>query len=167
MPLRSNSEDRSTCVPRPVLPKAALTASLKVVVSVVLPEVPVTVTVVNPVAAEDAAFNTSFRLLVVPWIDPVTPLGNADNFRVTAPLNPPMSVMVIVLFADAFWFTKTFVGPESVKPVLATALLIALAYCAANPLPTKSSYSHMKPPVIPHWLCHPVMMLCTWLGVSS
>ncbi len=76
-------------------------------------------------------------------------------------------MIVIAALAVALWFRKTFVGPESVKPLLATAVLMALAYCAARPLPTKSSYSHMNPPVMPHWLCQPLMMLCTWAGVSS
>ena len=24
----------------------------------------------------------------------------------------------------------------------------------------------MNPPTMPHWLCHPVIVVCTWLGVS-
>src|ERR1700722_4621291 len=134
-----NSEDSGTCVPLPVVPTPALTAKVKARVCVKVPDVPVTVTEVNPVLAEGMALNTTFCLFPWPSTDDCTPFGRLETLRVTVPLNPPKSVIVMKAPAVEFWFKKTLLGPERVKPLLLTALLIALAYCAARPLPTKSS----------------------------
>ena len=64
-----------------------------------LPEVPVTVTVVNPVAADDAAVNCIFRVVPVCWIEALTPFGRLDRLSFTAPSKPPKSVMVIAALA--------------------------------------------------------------------
>ena len=80
-----------------------------------------------------------FCLLPVPCTKAFTPFGMADTLKVTAPVNPPKSVIVIGAAAVEFWFKKTLAGPAMVKPLLLTAVLIALAYCAARPVPTKSS----------------------------
>src|SRR4051794_14578517 len=103
------------------------------------PEVPVTVTDVNPVRAEALAWRVSFRVAPCPSVVAVTPFGRGDRLRLTLSWNPLSGVIVIWANADEFWFKNTLFGPERVKPVLLTALLIAFAYCAARPLPTKSS----------------------------
>ena len=60
------------------------------VVSVRLPEVPVTVTVAGPVAVELAAMVT-----VLPLTDAVTPELELEAVRVTAPVKPLVSVTVM------------------------------------------------------------------------
>jgi hypothetical protein len=76
-----------------------LTASAIVVVAVSEPEVPVTVTVNAPVVAVLLAVRVSMLLLVVGLVpnEAVTPLGKPDAARVTLPVNPPVSVTLIVL----------------------------------------------------------------------
>ena len=75
----------------------------KLEVSVIEPEVPVMVTGTVPGVAVLLAVNVS-RLLPVAGLVPqeaVTPLGNAEVIaRVTAPVNPPASVTVIVVEAE-------------------------------------------------------------------
>ena len=76
-----------------------LTASAIVVVAVSEPEVPVTVTVNAPVVAVLLAVRVSMLLLVVGLVpnEAVTPLGKPDAAIVTLPVNPPVSVTLIVL----------------------------------------------------------------------
>lgn len=76
-----------------------LTVSASVVVSVRLPEVPVMVTVAEPVVAVLLAVRVIVLVEVVGLglKEAVTPLGNPDALRVTLPENPPRSVTVIVL----------------------------------------------------------------------
>jgi len=76
-----------------------LTASAIVVVAVNEPEVPVTVTVNAPVVAVLLAVRVSMLLLVVGLVpnEVVTPLGKPEAARVTLPVNPPVSVTLIVL----------------------------------------------------------------------
>ena len=76
-----------------------LTASAIVVVAVNEPEVPVTVTVNAPVVAVLLAVRVSMLLLVVGLVpnEAVTPLCKPDAARVTLPVNPPVSVTLIVL----------------------------------------------------------------------
>jgi hypothetical protein len=66
-----------------------------------LPDVPVTVTNVVPVAAEELAEKVSVLLLVagLGLNAAVTPLGKVEVERETLPLNPPVSLMVMVLVA--------------------------------------------------------------------
>src|SRR5579863_9201525 len=69
-----------------------------VVVCVMLPDVPVMVTVAAPVAADELAVSVS--VLVVALVEvkaAVTPLGRPDADKVTVPLKPPVGVTVIVL----------------------------------------------------------------------
>jgi hypothetical protein len=95
-----------------------LTVSETVVVAVRLPEVPVIVTVADPVVAVLLAVNVTVLVLVVGFVPnvAVTPLGKPDAARVTLPVNPPTSVTVIVLLPVLPWVTLTLVGEaESVK----------------------------------------------------
>jgi hypothetical protein len=75
------------------------TVSASVVVAVKLPEVPVIVTVAEPVVAVLLAVSVSTLVPVVGFVPnaAVTPLGRPDAARVTLPVNPPKSVTVIVL----------------------------------------------------------------------
>jgi len=77
----------------------AFTVSAIVVVAVSEPEVPVIVTVDEPVVAVALAVSVS-RLVPVVGLVPkeaVTPLGKPDAARVTLPVKPPTSVTVMVL----------------------------------------------------------------------
>jgi hypothetical protein len=78
-----------------------LTVRENVVVAVVLPEVPVMVTVEAPVVAVALAVSVSTLLPVVGLVPnaAVTPLGRPDAARVTLPVNPPTSVTVMVSVA--------------------------------------------------------------------
>ena len=90
-----------------------------VVLAVVLPEVPVMVTVDDPVAAVLEAVSVSRLLPVVGFVpnEAVTPLGNPEAERVTLPVNPPTSVTVMVSVALLPCVTATLVGDAaSVKP---------------------------------------------------
>jgi len=79
----------------------ALTESAMVVLAVVLPEVPLIVTVDVPAVAVLLAVKVT-TLLPVAGLVPnaaVTPLGKPEAVRVTLPLNPPTSVTVTVSVA--------------------------------------------------------------------
>ena len=67
-----------------------MTARVKVVLEVMEPEVPVTVTVELPMAAVLLAVNVNWLLPVVGLRekDEVTPLGSPVTARLTLPLNP-------------------------------------------------------------------------------
>jgi hypothetical protein len=75
------------------------TVRASVVDAVRLPEVPVIVTVAEPVVAVLLAVSVSTLVPVVGFVPnaAVTPLGRPDAARVTLPVNPPTSVTVIVL----------------------------------------------------------------------
>jgi hypothetical protein len=75
------------------------TVNAKVVVAVRLPEVPVIVTVADPVVAVLLAVSVTTLVPVVGLVPnaAVTPLGRPDAARVTLPVNPPTSVTVTVL----------------------------------------------------------------------
>ena len=75
-----------------------LTVSAMVVVAVVLPEVPVMVTVDEPAVAVLLAVSVSTLVPVVGLVpnEAVTPLGRPEAARVTLPVNPPVSVTVTV-----------------------------------------------------------------------
>lgn len=75
------------------------TVSASFVVAVKLPDVPVMVTVADPVVAVLLAVSVSTLVPVVGFVPKaaVTPLGRPDAARVTLPLNPPTSVTVMVL----------------------------------------------------------------------
>jgi hypothetical protein len=78
---------------------AALMVSEMVAVCVRVPEVPVTVTVEVPVVAVELAVKVKALLPVVGFVPnvAVTPEGNAEVDNVTAPVNPPEGVSVMVL----------------------------------------------------------------------
>ena len=95
-----------------------LTVRAMVVVAVRLPEVPVTVTVADPVVAVLLAVRVNTLVPVVGFVPnaAVTPLGRPDAAKVTLPVNPPTSVTVIVLVPLLPCVTVTLLGEaESVK----------------------------------------------------
>jgi len=75
------------------------TVRAMVVVADNVPDVPVIVTVEDPVAAVLLAVRVSTLLPVVGFVpnEAVTPLGRPDAASVTLPVNPPTSVTLIVL----------------------------------------------------------------------
>ena len=75
------------------------TVNARVVVAVRLPEVPVIVTVADPVVAVLLAVSVSTLVPVVGFVPnaAVTPLGRPEALRVTLPVNPPTSLTVMVL----------------------------------------------------------------------
>lgn len=106
---------------------AALTVSAIVAVAVVDPDVPVIVTVDDPVVALLLAVRVSTLDPVVGLVpnEAVTPLGNSEVANVTLPVNPPTSVTVIVSVALVPCVTDK-VGAEalSVKPGLVAVLTV-------------------------------------------
>ena len=76
-----------------------LTVRAMVVVADNVPDVPVIVTVEDPVGAVLLAVKVSTLLPVVGFVpnEAVTPLGKPDAASVTLPVNPPTSVTLIVL----------------------------------------------------------------------
>ena len=82
-------------------PDFGFTVNVKLVLAVVLPEVPVMVTVNAPVVAVLLAASVSTLVLVVGLVpnDAVTPLGRPEADSVTLPVNPPISVTVMVSVA--------------------------------------------------------------------
>jgi hypothetical protein len=109
-------------------------------VCVRVPLVPVTVTVLVPVAA--VADAVKVNVLAVPVTEAglkpaVTPAGRALAVRATAPANPPVRVMLIVLAAVAPWVTDTAAGvAASAKSGVATALTVSwiVVVCVSVPL---------------------------------
>jgi len=102
-----------------VKPAVGLTVSAMVVVAVVLPDVPVMVTVDEPVVAVLLAVSVNPLLPVVGFVAnaAVTPLGSPDAPRVTLPVNPLTSVTVIVSVALLPGVTdKLAADGASVKP---------------------------------------------------
>ena len=77
-----------------------------------LPEVPVTVTVTEPVAAtaEAAKVKVLLDAALLGLKDAVTPTGSPDAARVTLPLKPLSGVMVIVVLTLAPCATVTVPG---------------------------------------------------------
>lgn len=113
-----------------------VTVNAIVVVAVNVPDVPVIVTVDEPVAAVLLAVNVSTLVPVVGFVPnaAVTPLGNPDAARVTLPVNPPISVTVIVSVALLPCATESDVGDEeSVKLgfvfVLTVRVMFVVAVC--------------------------------------
>lgn len=103
---------------KPDVPEEA-TVSAMVVFAVVLPEVPVTVTVDVPAVAVLLAVSVSTLLPLVGLVPnaAVTPLGKPDAARVTLPVNPPVSVTVMVSVAVLPWVTASVAAEgASVKP---------------------------------------------------
>ena len=85
-----------------------------VVVAVVVPEVPVIMTVDEPTAAVLLAVSVSKLELEddAGLNEAVTPLGNPVAVKATLPVNPPVSVTVIVSVPLLPCFTVREVGEE-------------------------------------------------------
>ena len=85
------------------------TVSEIVVDAVSVPEVPVIVTVEVPATAVLLAFSVSTLVEVAGLVAnaAVTPLGRPEVARVTEPVNPPTSVIVMVSVALAPWVTDS------------------------------------------------------------
>src|SRR5664280_1027034 len=106
-----------------------------VVVEVVLPEVPVMVTVAGPVVAVLLAVKVKTLVPVVGLVPnaAVTPAGNPDAARVTLPVNPPTSVTVMVSVVLPLLATVTLLADgASVKPAPGTVRAI-VAECVTEP----------------------------------
>lgn len=122
-------------------PKDEITVSAIVVVAVSDPEVPVIVTVAVPMVAELLAVKVStlwgIELMVVVGLGEkaaVTPLGNPEATRVTAPLNPFTSVTERVSVPLAPWFIDS-VEPESAIVKLAAPVTVREIVVVAVKLP--------------------------------
>ena len=105
----------------------ALIVSATVVVAVVLPDVPVTVTVAAPMVAVELAVSVSTLELVeeAGLNEAVTPLGSPDAVNVTLPVNPPVSVTVMELVPLLPWITDRLDGEGArVKPTVCLALTV-------------------------------------------
>jgi hypothetical protein len=109
-----------------------------VVVAVVVPEVPVMVTVDEPTAAVLLAVSVTTLELVddAGLNEAVTPLGKPLAVKVTLPVNPPVSVTVMVSVPLLPCFTVRDVGEdESVKPAVGLALTVSAMVVVAVVLP--------------------------------
>jgi len=104
--------------------KPGVTFVVKVTPNVVdaakAPEVPATVTVADPEAVLGAvSVRTQLPSPVMGVVQPeaVTPLGRPETASVTLPVNPPVSVTVMVSAPVPLWSIDRFAGEaESVKP---------------------------------------------------
>src|SRR5580698_666871 len=116
------------------------TVSARVVVAVKLPEVPVMVTVADPVVAVLLAVRVSTLVPVVGFVPnaAVTPLGRPDAASVTLPVNPPASVTVMVLVPLPPCVIDRLLGEsESVKLGVAdpaSRLMIPVVFGLPQPL---------------------------------
>lgn len=95
----------------------AYTPSVSVVVADRLPEVPVMVNVLAPMAAALLADRVRVVVFVVGLGEklPVTPLGNPDTVKFTLPLNPYAGNTSNTAVADFPWPTFKEFGPARVK----------------------------------------------------
>jgi len=110
----------------------AFTVTAIVVDAVRLPEVPVMVAVTGPpIVAALAAVRVSTCVPAVPAAkDAVTPVGRPVAAKVTAPANPPVPAMVMVLVAVPPCSTVTLAGEgESVNPgaTLTVSAMVAVS----------------------------------------
>jgi hypothetical protein len=107
-----------------------------VAVSVKVPEVPVTVTVAEPVGAELLVVRVSTLAPVVGLVPnaAVTPVGRPDAARVTLPLNPFRFVTVIVSVAVFPWVIERLgTEGEIVNPgVVEAAVTNVVILCAGS-----------------------------------
>ena len=97
------------------------------------------VTVAAPAVAVLLAVNVSTLVPVVGLVPnaAVTPLGNPDAARETLPVNPPMSVTVIVSVAVLPCVTDRVVGDAaSVKPVPGTMTVMVTEFVTVPLVPT-------------------------------
>ena len=116
-----------------------VTSSVKEVVAVLLPEVPVTVTVNAPVVAVLLAVNVRTVEVVedAGLNEAVTPLGMPDAVNYTVPVNPGKSVTVMVSVPLVPWATERVVGDDaSVKPVPGTVTVMGAKFVTVPSTPT-------------------------------
>lgn len=119
-------------------PPAALTVRAIVALAVVLPEVPVMVTMDEPTAAVLLAVSVSTaELVVVDGLnEAVTPLGKPVATNDTLPMNPPVSVTVIVSTPLLPCPTDKLLGDAvSVKPAAAFEFTVRAIVVLAVVLP--------------------------------
>jgi len=116
----------------------ALTVRARVVLAVRVPEVPVMVTVAAPVVAVALAVSVNTLVPVVGFVPnaAVTPLGRPEAASVTLPVNPFLSVTVIVLVPLVPCVIVRLLGEsESVKLGVAVALTVSARVVVAVRLP--------------------------------
>jgi hypothetical protein len=102
VPLAPCAIDRVDAKRESVKLPPVVTVRVKVVLAVVLPEVPVIVTGDVPTVAVALAVNVSTLVVVVGLVPyaTVTPAGRPVAARVILPVKPPTSVTVMVSVAD-------------------------------------------------------------------
>jgi len=145
----------------------ALTVRAMVVVAVKLPEVPVMVTVEVPVVAVLLAVSVNTLVPVVGFVPnaAVTPLGNPDAASVTLPVNPFLSVTVMVLVPLVPWVTVRLLGEaESVKLGDAAALTVRASVVDAVRLPEVPVMVTVAAPVVAVLLAVSVSTLVPVVG---
>src|ERR1700728_1942886 len=146
----------------------ALTVKAIEVVAVRLPEVPVIVTVAAPVVAVALAVSVSTLVPVVGFVPnaAVTPLGRPDAASVTLPVNPFLSVTVIVLVPLLPWVTDRLLGEsESVKLAVAVAFTVRETVVVAVRLPEVPVIVTVEVPVVAVGLAVSVSTLGPLVGV--
>jgi len=133
------------------LPAEETTVSAMVVVAVVLPEVPLMVTVAAPVVAVLLAVSVSTLVPVVGLVPnaAVTPLGRPEAASVTLPVNPPVSATVMVSVAVLAWvMDKLDAEGVSVKPAVVEAVTERLKVVVAVVVPEVPVMVTVDAPVV-------------------
>jgi hypothetical protein len=144
-----------------------VTVRLMVVVWTMLPEVPVTVTVVGPPTVADALAVSVSRLVPVVGFVPkpaVTPLGRPEAARVTLPEKPFVGLTVIVLVPLAPWAMVNVLGDgDSVKfGAAVTVRLIVVVWTRLPEVPVMVTV--VGPPVVAEALAVNVSRLVPVVG---
>lgn len=113
----------------------ACTVKASVVVTVRLPEIPVTVSVLVPPVAEELTVKVRTLLVVVELgeKEAVTPLGKPDTERFTLPVNPYSGVTVIVDVPDALGATPRVPGAAERRKVGVWTATVTLAVDVSSP----------------------------------
>src|SRR5579863_3767603 len=146
------------------------TVSAIVVLAVVVPLVPVMVTVELPVAAELLAANVTTLLPVVGLVPnvAVTPLGKLDADSVTLPVKPPLSVTVIVSVPLEPCVTESD-GAEaaSVKPLVTNGFTVSAIVVVAVVVPLVPVMVTMELPVAAVLLAANVTTLLLVVGLVA
>src|SRR5215472_13120780 len=161
----SDDADGDSVKPGVVL---AATLSVMLVDAVVEPEVPLMVTVNAPVVAVLLAVNVTTLLPVVGLVpnDAVTPLGKPEAARVTLPVNPPVSVTVMVSVALAPCVTESDdADGDSVKPGVALAATVSAMLVDAVVVPEVPVMVTVDVPVVAVLLAVNVTTLLPVVGL--
>jgi hypothetical protein len=122
-----------------------------VVVADNVPDVPVMVTVEEPVVAVLLAVRVSTLLFVVGFVpnEAVTPLGRPDAASVTLPVNPPTSVTLIVSVPLLPRFTVSDAGEDaSVKLGVGLVLTVRAMVVVADKDPDVPVIVTVEDPVV-------------------